>query len=181
MEQRANPGAYQLVIIGEQDYGSASSTSLSAFERPQLAGWTEQREAGVDAGALPLAPTRSAPGRRSAGRTLVMGSCTKLDENLYSQVIPENFYKTKGEVLSAVVRPFTHARAWATMNDRHGYWRLQELPADQLAWPQKGRHGYDGAQWFRQHYHTWTLTDRAIEEPWELIYWAIGFCNQCHC
>jgi hypothetical protein len=110
--------------------------------------------------------------------TLVMGSCTKLDENLYSQILPENYYKTKGEVLSAVVRPFTHARAWATMNDRHGYWRLQELPADQLAWPQKGRHGYDGAQWFRQHYHTWTLTDRAIEEPWELMYWGIGFCNQ---
>ncbi len=112
-----------------------------------------------------------------AGVFLTVGSCTKLDENIYSQVSATNFYNNKTEVMAAVLRPFTHARAWATMQDRHGYWRLQELTADQQAWPQKGRHGYDGAQWIRQHGHTWTVTDRAIEEPWELIYWGIGFCN----
>ncbi|HTD92240.1 MAG TPA: RagB/SusD family nutrient uptake outer membrane protein [Chitinophagaceae bacterium] len=104
-------------------------------------------------------------------------SCTKLDENIYSNITADNFYHNRQEVLSAVLRPFTHARAWAAMNDRHGYWRLQELTADQQAWPQKGRHGYDGAQWIRQHYHEWTLTDRSIEEPWELIYAGISFCN----
>lgn len=108
---------------------------------------------------------------------LVAGSCTKLDEKLYSQIPATNFYNNKFELLTAVLRPFTHARAWASMQDRHGYWRLQELTADQQAWPQKGRHGYDGAQWIRQHYHQWTVTDRAIEEPWELIYQGIGFCN----
>lgn len=108
---------------------------------------------------------------------LSSGSCTKLDENVYSQVVNNNFYKNKQEVMTAVLRPFTHARAWATIQDRHGYWRLQELTADQQAWPQKGRHGYDGAQWIRQHYHTWTTVDRAIEEPWELMYWGLGFCN----
>jgi len=104
-------------------------------------------------------------------------TCTKLDEKIYSSVSQTNFYNNRQEVMAAVLRPFTHARAWATMQDRHGYWRLQELTADQQAWPQKGRHGYDGAQWIRQHYHEWTVTDRAIEEPWELIYWGIGFCN----
>jgi hypothetical protein len=104
-------------------------------------------------------------------------ACTKLDEKVYSEVIATNFYHNKQEVMAAVLRPFTHARAWATMQDRHGYWRLQELTADQQAWPQKGRHGYDGAQWIRQHYHQWTVVDRAIEEPWELMYWGIGFCN----
>jgi hypothetical protein len=108
---------------------------------------------------------------------LVTGSCTKLDETLYSQIPANNFYNNKFEVMTAVLRPFTHARAWASMQDRHGYWRLQELTADQQAWPQKGRHGYDGAQWIRQHYHQWTVTDRAIEEPWELLYQGIGFCN----
>lgn len=112
-----------------------------------------------------------------AGILFNMAACTKLDENVYSQIIATNFYNNKQEVMAAVLRPFTHARAWATMQDRHGYWRLQELTADQQAWPQKGRHGFDGGQWIRQHYHTWTVTDRAIEEPWELIYWGIGFCN----
>ncbi|WP_204280203.1 hypothetical protein, partial [Raoultella ornithinolytica] len=77
--------------------------------------------------------------------TLFMGSCTKLDENLYNQLTKDIYYNNKTEVLSAVLRPFTHARAWATIQDRHGYWRLQELTGDQQAWPQKGRHGYDGA------------------------------------
>lgn len=108
---------------------------------------------------------------------MIAAGCTKLDEKLYSTLTPGNFYNNRTEVLSAVLRPFTHARAWATIQDRHGYWRLQELTADQQAWPQKGRHGYDGAQWFRQHYHQWTVTDRSIEEPWELIYAGIGFCN----
>jgi hypothetical protein len=108
---------------------------------------------------------------------LTSPACTKLDEKIYSGIIAENFYNNRQEVLSAVLRPFTHARAWATIQDRHGYWRLQELTADQLAWPQKGRHGYDGAQWIRQHYHQWTLTDRSIEEPWELIFAGISFCN----
>lgn len=113
----------------------------------------------------------------SLGLLLTVSACTKLDENIYSQVTADNFFNNKQEVMAAVLRPFTHARAWATMQDRHGYWRLQELTADQQAWPQKGRHGYDGAQWIRQHYHQWTIVDRAIEEPWELIYWGIGFCN----
>jgi hypothetical protein len=108
---------------------------------------------------------------------LLMSACTKLDENLYNQLTKDIYYNNKTEVLSAVLRPFTHARAWATIQDRHGYWRLQELTADMQAWPQKGRHGYDGAQWIRQHNHAWTLTDRAIEEPWELLYQGIGFCN----
>ncbi len=111
------------------------------------------------------------------GLVLLLSACTKLDENIYNGIIADNFYNNRQEVLSAVLRPFTHARAWAAMNDRHGYWRLQELTADQQAWPQKGRHGYDGAQWIRQHYHQWTLTDRSIEEPWELIYAGISFCN----
>lgn len=105
-------------------------------------------------------------------------SCTKLDEKPYSQIEAANFYKNRTEVLSAVLRPFTHARAWGTMQDRHGYWRLQELTGDQQAWPQKGRHGYDGGQWLREHYHTWTTTDRSIEEPWELLYGGISFCNK---
>jgi hypothetical protein len=111
------------------------------------------------------------------GVLLTYSGCTKLDEHVYNRIIASTFYNNKQEVMAAVLRPFTHARAWATMQDRHGYWRLQELTADQQAWPQKGRHGYDGAQWIRQHYHEWTVTDRAIEEPWELIYWGIGFCN----
>jgi hypothetical protein len=106
-----------------------------------------------------------------------VNSCTKLDENLYNQIAATNFYNNRLEVMAAVLRPFTHANAWATAQDRHGYWRLNELTADQLAWPQKGRHGFDGGQWIRLHNHAWTTLDNSITEPWTLIWGGIGFCN----
>lgn len=108
---------------------------------------------------------------------LALNSCTNLDETIYNGIVADNFYKNRTEVMAAVLRPFTHANAWATMQDRQGYWKASELSADQLAWPQKGRHGYDGGVWIRLHNHSWTPTDNTVREPWELIWGGIGFCN----
>ncbi|MCZ4225243.1 RagB/SusD family nutrient uptake outer membrane protein [Pedobacter rhodius] len=108
---------------------------------------------------------------------ITLGSCTKLDENVYNSIIATNFYNNRTEVMAAVLRPFTHASAWVSFMDNNNYWRLNELTADQVAWPQKGRHGYDGAQWIRLHNHEWTVTDNTIKGPWDLIWQGIGFCN----
>lgn len=108
---------------------------------------------------------------------LGLTACTKLDEKPYSEIISDNFYHNKEEVMSAVLRPFTHANAWAAPTGQTGYWRLQELSADQLAWPQKGRHGYDGGNWIRLHDHTWIANDDNAWNPWRLMFWGMGFCN----
>ncbi|NLR60963.1 RagB/SusD family nutrient uptake outer membrane protein [Chitinophaga polysaccharea] len=108
---------------------------------------------------------------------LGMSACTKLDEKPYSVITADNFYHNREEVLAAVLRPFTHANAWAAPTGQTGYWRLQELSADQLAWPQKGRHGYDGGNWIRLHNHTWIANDDNAWNPWRLMFWGMGFCN----
>ncbi|WP_129717924.1 RagB/SusD family nutrient uptake outer membrane protein [Pedobacter sp. SYP-B3415] len=105
------------------------------------------------------------------------GSCTKLDENAYDQLLSEKFYNNKNEVLSAVLRPYTHANAWVTPADQRNWWEMSELSADQLAWPTKGRHGEDGGKWKRLHYHTWTVDDDFINNAWGLMYWGMGLCN----
>lgn len=105
-----------------------------------------------------------------------MNSCTKLDENVYSEYVAENFYNNKIEVLSAVLRPYTHANAWLTPG-QNGWWRLSELSADQLAWPVKGIHGQDGGQWIRDHYHTWQIDGEEIANPWQLMWWGLGLCS----
>src|ERR1044072_1630074 len=94
------------------------------------------------------------------GAAIVLAStfnsaCTKLDEKVYSEISTTNFYNNKNEVLSAVLRPYTHAGAWTAPTAQRSYWRLNELSADQLACPVKGIHGYDNGDWIRQHYHTW--------------------------
>jgi hypothetical protein len=103
-------------------------------------------------------------------------SCTDLSENVYDQLITDNFYNNKNEVVSAVLRPYTHANAWVTPG-QNGWWRLSELSADQLAWPQKGRHGYDAGNWIRLHYHTWTPEDGPVSDCWNLLWTGLGFCT----
>lgn len=109
---------------------------------------------------------------------LVLHSCTKLKETVYSEFITENYYNNKNEVLSAVLRPYTHTNAWITSSGQVGYWRVSELAADQLAWPVKGRHGQDGGNWIRLHNHTWIPDDPSIVwDPWRLMYTGVGYCN----
>ena len=106
-----------------------------------------------------------------------MNACTNLDETLYSQISADNFYNNRQEILSAVLRPYTHANAWMAPTGQRSFWRLNEFSADQLAWPQKGRHGYDDAQWIRLHGHSWVFTEDNVWDPWRLIYTGVGFCN----
>lgn len=104
-------------------------------------------------------------------------ACTKLDETVYSELTTDSYYNNKSEVLSAVLRPYTHTNAWITSSGQVGYWRVNELAGDQLAWPVKGIHGQDGGNWIRLHYHTWTTNDDVVWDPWRLMYTGVGFCN----
>jgi len=112
-----------------------------------------------------------------AGALSFSSACTKLDENAYDQLLTDNFYNNKTEVLSAVLRPYTHANAWVTPSGQDGWWRLAELSGDQLAWPTKGRHGEDGGKWKRLHYHTWTVDEGGFNQAWVLMNWGMGLCN----
>lgn len=108
---------------------------------------------------------------------ILSSACTKLDERAYTQIIADDFFNGKGEVLSAVLRPYTHAGAWAAPTGQQSFYRLNELAADQLAWPVKGVHGYDNGDWIRLHYSTWNADEANIGNPWNLIYTGIGYCN----
>jgi hypothetical protein len=80
-------------------------------------------------------------------------SCTKLDEEAFSDLTADNYYQDKNSVIAAVTRPYEHAHWNGWDGDR---WLLSEVTADQFVWTQKGRHGYDGGDWVRLHGHTWT-------------------------
>lgn len=109
--------------------------------------------------------------------TTGFSSCTNLDENLYSDLEEDSFYKNKLEVMQAALRPFTHMQAWLAPTGGNGFYYHSELAADQVAWPQKGRHGYDGGDHFRLHYHTWTDNENRMRTAWELMWTGVGFIN----
>lgn len=114
--------------------------------------------------------------------TLVAGlfisnGCMKVEEGNYDVVLADDFYSNKNEVISAVLRPYTHANAWVTPAGQDNWWRASELSADQLAWPTKGRHGEDGGKWKRLHYHTWTVDEAGLNQAWVLLFGGLGYCN----
>ena len=104
------------------------------------------------------------------GMLALLNACTDLDEKMYSKIGVNNFYSNKTEVYAAVIRPYTHARAWAAPTGQDSHWRVSEYSSDQIARTQKGRHGYDGAKWIRLDYHTWTIREGSSENAWRLMY-----------
>ncbi|MEN5059061.1 RagB/SusD family nutrient uptake outer membrane protein [Sphingobacterium kitahiroshimense] len=88
--------------------------------------------------------------------------CTKLDQEFYSSVTPDTFFKSEKDIKAALFRPFTHAK-WYIGEDR---WRLQEYTADNFAVTTKGRHWYNGGENERYHYHKWTADDNWIWGSW---------------
>ena len=107
----------------------------------------------------------------------LFSACTDLDEKIYSELNSGNFYNNRTEVLQGALRPFTHMQAWLAPTGQNGYYYHSELSADQLAWPQKGRHGYDSGDHFRQHYHTWTSNEGRMRSAWVLMWTGVGYVN----
>uniref|UniRef100_UPI0032171D71 RagB/SusD family nutrient uptake outer membrane protein n=1 Tax=uncultured Draconibacterium sp. TaxID=1573823 RepID=UPI0032171D71 len=89
--------------------------------------------------------------------TIFVTACD-IEPEFYSETIPENFITSPDNVYAVLSRPFTHWR-WYVGNDR---WYLQELTTDEMTCPQRGSDWYNGGEYFRLHYHTWTADDRFV-------------------
>lgn len=94
---------------------------------------------------------------------LFMASCTKLDEEMFSDVPADQYYGDKNSVIAALLRPYEHGHWCGWDGDR---WLLQELTADQFVWTQKGKHGYDDGQWIRLHGHNWDVRQGQVYGGW---------------
>lgn len=108
---------------------------------------------------------------------LGLAGCMDLSETVYSELSKDNFYNNKLEVMQGVLRPFTHMQAWLAPTGQNGYYYHGEMSADQVAWPQKGRHGYDGGDHIRLHYHEWTINENRMRNAWSLMWEGLGYVN----
>lgn len=60
-------------------------------------------------------------------------------------------------------RPFTHWK-WYIGADR---WYLQELTTDEMTCPKRGADWYNGGEYYRLHYHTWSPDDRFVVNTYD--------------
>lgn len=102
-------------------------------------------------------------------------SCTNLDEHVYDQVMSENYYQHRDDVIRAVLRPFEHAFWSETFK-----FECEESSGDQIITPSRDfSDWYDAGRWERFHSHAWTIDEGPcrISEPWGGWYTGIGQCN----
>ena len=97
----------------------------------------------------------------------VFSGCTNLDEDVFSSIPENDFYKTESEFLAAMVPVYSSMRA---MTDWQNWWDLEET-TDVCVTPVKN-HGlwYDGGIYIRLHQHSWTEEDPHLNAIWNVLY-----------
>jgi hypothetical protein len=101
-------------------------------------------------------------------------SCTNLDEELYSQVTPDNFFKTDEEFISALGAAYTSFGGYASGD----VYNLQETTTDEMVVPTRGQDWDDGGNWRRLHLHSWKFEDGATGGAWDFCFAGVNTANR---
>ncbi len=101
-------------------------------------------------------------------------SCTNLDEELYSEVTPDQFFQNDEEFISALGAAYTQFRNFAS-NDP---FTLQETSTDEMVVPTRGQDWDDGGEWRRLHLHSWTSEDGPMNGGWNFGFSGVNTANR---
>jgi hypothetical protein len=105
---------------------------------------------------------------------LALGSCTKLDVQVESQLTEENFPVSQAAFVAAtgtIYQKFTR-------NYGVGVWWTLELPTDEAIITARNGGYYDQGKYISLHKHTWTASDPSVQSSWEWGYAGISDCNR---
>jgi hypothetical protein len=101
-------------------------------------------------------------------------ACTKLDEELYSEVTPANFFKTDAEFVAALGSAYTKLGGYATSDLNE----VQEMTTDEITVPTRGSDWDDGGTQRRLHLHAWGYDDGFMNGPWDFCFTGVSTTNR---
>jgi len=101
-------------------------------------------------------------------------ACTKLDEKLYSEVTPSNFFKTDAEFVAALGSAYTTLGGYATGDINE----VQEMTTDEVVVPTRGSDWDDGGTQRRLHLHAWGIEDGFMNGPWDFCFSGVSTANR---
>ncbi len=101
-------------------------------------------------------------------------SCTNLDEKLYDSVLPDNFFKSEAEFVSALGAAYTNLGGYASGDVNN----LQETTTDEMVVPTRGSDWDDGGNWRRLHLHSWKFEDNAVSSAWGFCFSGVSTANR---
>ena len=110
------------------------------------------------------------------GLAILIFSCTELEDENYSQIISSDFEPTEEDLVSLVGSAYVNWRS--ILLEWNGYWRTQEVTADQVVIPARPNGWVDGGIYRRIHEHAWTADDDNVYQTWNRTYAGITKANR---
>lgn len=102
-------------------------------------------------------------------------SCTKLDEEVYSELTADKFFADPDNLIYAFGVAYT--TLYSLVGHKYGMVGI-ECGTDHLVVPQRGGDWFDGGEWHRLHRHTYTSGEAYVNHWWNNIYQGISTCNR---
>jgi hypothetical protein len=101
-------------------------------------------------------------------------SCTNMDEELYGEVTPDNFFNTEEEILAALGAAYTQFGSYASGDPLN----MQTNATDEMVTPTRGSDWDDGGMWRRMHLHAWTREDGIMNGGWNFGFSGVNTANR---
>lgn len=107
---------------------------------------------------------------------LNLPACTKLDEEVYDQVLETSYKPTEKDIPSIIGPAYTIMRPMFA--DWQGNFDLQEEPGDAIITPTRPNGWYDGGTYLRMHNHEWDEKEWQPQNLWINCYSGINSVNR---
>lgn len=107
---------------------------------------------------------------------LLVTSCTEMEQVPESELSLDNFFKTERQVLSAIGPAY--AQVWKRYYNAWGLFGLVETVTDEIVFPVRGTHWWDGGVWLRLHWHNYTTTNDKVNYGWRYVFEGVSTCNR---
>jgi hypothetical protein len=102
-------------------------------------------------------------------------ACTDLEEEIYSEVTPDQFFQTEAEFVSALGNAYTQLNS---IGGNGNIFSLQEVTSDEIVVPTRGQDWDDGGEWRRLHTHEYAFENGIINNSWVFCYGGVSTCNR---
>jgi hypothetical protein len=107
---------------------------------------------------------------------MLLASCTKLENVSYDEILTEQFQPTENDIPALVGSAYGNWRNILLL--WNGYWRCNEVGADEIVIPARPNGWVDGGIFRRIHEHTFTTDDDNVYQTWDRTYAGITNCNR---
>jgi hypothetical protein len=109
------------------------------------------------------------------GFMFVSQSCTDLDEELFSEVTADNFFKSDQEFIAALGQAYS---SFGGMGNHGHLWSINEISSDELVITTKGGDWYDGGVLLQLHQHEFSPSNGFFNSAWGFMYGGVNTCNR---